>query len=163
MSYKVLNIYSLLLLPKCEWQRSEWEIPHAALLCSSSFGDVTQWLRWENMNPKCGGPSISWFLVPKSNHEMRGSWIPGTVYSVKPQNGSKSFQKSTFWAFFHDFSYWNIIFKSIVSWFLNFLLQSVIIIKMIQVISTSEFHEYWWNDTVFFVPFTSCRASKVRM
>ena len=29
------------------------------------------------------GPRISWFLVPKSN-EMRGSWIPRTVFSIKP-------------------------------------------------------------------------------
>ena len=36
-----------------------------------------------------GGPRISWFLVPKSNHEMWGSWIPRTVFSIKPQNGSK--------------------------------------------------------------------------
>ena len=26
-------------------------------------------------------------------------------------------------------------------------------IKLIQVVSTSEFHEYWWNDVVFFCPF----------
>ena len=43
-----------------------------------------------------------WFLVPKCNHEMQGSWILGTVFSVKPRNGSKSFQKSTFWALFHE-------------------------------------------------------------
>ena len=47
-----------------------------------------------------GGPCISWFLVPMSNHEMRESWIPRTVFSVKPQNGSKIFLKSTFWVFF---------------------------------------------------------------
>ena len=29
------------------------------------------------------------FLVPKSNHEMRGSWIPRTVFSVKPKNESQ--------------------------------------------------------------------------
>ena len=50
-----------------------------------------------------GGPRILWFLVPMGNHEMRGSWIPGTVFSVKPQNASNIFQKSTFWAFVHDF------------------------------------------------------------
>ena len=35
-------------------------------------------------------------------------------------------------------------------------------IKLIQVVSTSEFHEYWWNDVVFifFVPSTLCRASE---
>ena len=53
-----------------------------------------------------GGPRISWFLVPNGYHEMRGSWIPRTVFSVKPQNGSKSFLKSTFWAFFS----WNFDF-----------------------------------------------------
>ena len=47
-----------------------------------------------------GGPHIFWFLVPKSNHEMQDSWIPGIVFSVRPQNGSKTFPKSTFWAFF---------------------------------------------------------------
>ena len=36
------------------------------------------------------------------------------------------------------------------------------LIKLIQVFSTSEFHEYWWNDIVFifFVPSTLCRASE---
>ena len=37
---------------------------------------------------------------PKSNHEMRWSWILRTVFSVKPQSGSKKILKSTFWAFF---------------------------------------------------------------
>ena len=60
-------------------------------------------------NMYTGGPRISWFLVPKGNHEMRGSWIPRTVFSVKPQNGSKSFLKSTFWAFFS----WNFNFSPI--------------------------------------------------
>ena len=60
----------------------------------------------ENQNCATGGPRISWFLVPKSNHEMRGSWIPRTVVSVKPQNGSKKFLKSTFWVFFS----WNFDF-----------------------------------------------------
>ena len=36
------------------------------------------------LNSKEGGPCILWFLVPKGNHEMQGSWIPGTVFSVKP-------------------------------------------------------------------------------
>ena len=49
-----------------------------------------------------GGPRILWFLVPKSNHEMRGSWILRTVFSVKPQNGSQKNIKSTLWAFFHE-------------------------------------------------------------
>ena len=35
-----------------------------------------------------------------SNHEMRGSRILRTVFSIKPQNGTKSVLKSTFWAFF---------------------------------------------------------------
>jgi hypothetical protein len=56
-----------------------------------------------------GGPRISWFLVPNGNHEMRGSWIPRIVFSVKPQNGSKSFLKSTFWALFS----WNFDFSPI--------------------------------------------------
>jgi hypothetical protein len=43
---------------------------------------------------------ILWFLVPKSNHEMQESRIPRTIFSVKPQNGSQKFLKSTFWAFF---------------------------------------------------------------
>ena len=45
-----------------------------------------------------GGPHISWLLVTKSNHEMRGSWIPWTFFSVKPNTMSKRFQ-----AFFHEF------------------------------------------------------------
>ena len=47
-------------------------------------------------------PRMLWFLDPKSNHETRWLWIPRTVFSVKPQNGSKKFLKSTFWAFFHE-------------------------------------------------------------
>ena len=36
-------------------------------------------------------------------------------------------------------------------------------IKLIQVVSTSEFHEYWWKDVdfIFFVPSIYCRASEV--
>ena len=34
-------------------------------------------------------------------------------------------------------------------------------IKLFQVVSTSEFHEYWWKDLdFFFVPLTCCRASE---
>ena len=53
-----------------------------------------------------GGPRTSWFLVPKSNHEMQGSWIPRTVSSAKPQNRSKKIIKFIFWAF----SSWNFDF-----------------------------------------------------
>ena len=37
-------------------------------------------------------------------------------------------------------------------------------IKLIQVVSTSEFHKYGWNDLdlIFFAPATCCRASEVR-
>ena len=37
-------------------------------------------------------------------------------------------------------------------------------IKLIQVVSTSEFHEYWWNDpeNIFLVPSAFCRASEAR-
>ena len=37
-------------------------------------------------------------------------------------------------------------------------------IKLIQVVSTSEFHEYRWNDLdfIFFVPSTCCGASEVQ-
>ena len=36
------------------------------------------------------------------------------------------------------------------------------LIELIQVVSTSEFHEYWWNDFgfIFFVPLTCCRDSE---
>ena len=35
-------------------------------------------------------------------------------------------------------------------------------IKLIQVVSTLEFHEYWWNDVdfIFFIPSIFCRASE---
>ena len=35
-------------------------------------------------------------------------------------------------------------------------------IKLIQIVSTSEFHEYWWNDVdfIFFIPSIFCRASE---
>ena len=71
-----------------------------------------------------GGPRILWFLVPESNHEMRGSWIPRTVFSVKPHNGSKKIWKSTIWAFF---PYSNSISKS--TCLLNFLKLSFLIRK----------------------------------
>ena len=64
------------------------------------FNFETYSLMRKSLKPNAGGPRISWFLVPKSNHEMWGSWTPGTVLSVKPRYGSKSSQKSTFWAFF---------------------------------------------------------------
>ena len=37
-------------------------------------------------------------------------------------------------------------------------------IKLIQVVATSEFHEYWWNDLeiIFLVPAAFCRASEAR-
>ena len=37
-------------------------------------------------------------------------------------------------------------------------------IKLFQVVSTSEFHEYWWNDlkNIFLVPAAFCRASEAR-
>ena len=47
---------------------------------------------------------------------MRGSWIPRTVFSIKPQNGSKKFPKSPFFADFHEISIFesqNIIVRSI--------------------------------------------------
>ena len=31
-----------------------------------------------NFKSYTGGPQISWFLVPRGNHEIRGSWNPGT-------------------------------------------------------------------------------------
>ena len=36
------------------------------------------------------------------------------------------------------------------------------LIKLIQVVSTSKFHEYWWNDLdlIFLVPAGFCRASE---
>ena len=35
-------------------------------------------------------------------------------------------------------------------------------IKLIHVVSTSEFHEYWWNDIdfIFFIPSIFCSASE---
>ena len=37
-------------------------------------------------------------------------------------------------------------------------------IKLFQVVSTSKFHEYWWNDleNIFLVPAAFCRASEAR-
>ena len=37
-------------------------------------------------------------------------------------------------------------------------------IKLFQVVSTSEFHEYWWNnhEIIFLVPAAFCRASEAR-
>ena len=37
-------------------------------------------------------------------------------------------------------------------------------IKLIQVVSSSEFHKYWWNnlETIFLLPAAFCRASEAR-
>ena len=52
--------------------------------------------------PSTGGPQILWFLVPNGYPEMQGSGILGTVFSIKPPNGSKEFQKSPLLGhFFH--------------------------------------------------------------
>ena len=51
-----------------------------------------------------GRPHISWFLVQNGYQEMRGSWIPRSVFSVKFQNGSKKFPKSPFFCNFHEIS-----------------------------------------------------------
>ena len=48
------------------------------------------------------GPRILCFFIPNGNFEMRGSWVQGTVYRVKLQNESKSFQRSTFCSFFYS-------------------------------------------------------------
>ena len=55
---------------------------------------------------------------------MRGSWIPRTVFSIKPQNGSKNFLKSTFFAIFHEiltFENQNAIIMFILTWLLRCL------------------------------------------
>ena len=38
-----------------------------------------------------GNGHISWFMVPKCNHEIRGSRIVGTLFSIKPQNCVQNF------------------------------------------------------------------------
>ena len=70
--------------------------------CTRLFGHCITHLK--NFNVCTGGPHISWFLVPKGYHEMRGSWIPRTVFSIKPKNGSKKFPKSPFSADFQEIS-----------------------------------------------------------
>ena len=38
-----------------------------------------------------GGPRISWFLVPKGCHEIRGSWILKPILVLNPKLGPKVF------------------------------------------------------------------------
>ena len=74
---------------------------HYQVFCCS-IASLRKWVRLDLvLCSTTGGPCISWFLVPRGNHEMQGSWIPGTV---KPQIGSKNFLKSTFLANFHNIS-----------------------------------------------------------
>ena len=98
--------------PRNEWSKNKWMGGFCMSWTDLRACSIMKYQFWsckslDNIRKLCkiestGGPRISWFLVPKGNHEMRGSWIPRTVFSVKPQNGSKSFLKSTFWAFFHE-------------------------------------------------------------
>ena len=52
-----------------------------------------------------GGPRISWFLVPRGIPKCEESRNPRTLISIKPQNGSKNFLKSPFFANFHEISF----------------------------------------------------------
>ena len=57
---------------------------------------------------------------------MRGSRIPRTVFSIKPQNGSKNFLKSTFFAIFHEisiFEFQNAIVRSALTCLFSYLSQ----------------------------------------
>ena len=54
------------------------------------------------------GPRILWFLVLKRNHEMQGSWILRTVFSLRPQNRSKKILKSFSSLFFMKFWFFPI-------------------------------------------------------
>ena len=58
------------------------------LLKIKSLEHISRYLWCHDGNT--GGPRISWFFVPKDNHEMQGSWLPGTVFSVKWQEVSSS-------------------------------------------------------------------------
>ena len=56
-----------------------------AELCRLCFKQISKCnKKWWNSFLYTGGPHISWFLVPKGYHEMQGSWIPRTVFSVNP-------------------------------------------------------------------------------
>ena len=83
-----------------------WHSLNLTLLICRCYAGASPQVRPKQVLPNfedTGGPRILWFLVPKVNHEMRGLWILGTVFSVKHLNGSNIFQKSSFWGFFHDF------------------------------------------------------------
>ena len=67
-------------------------------------------------NHNTGGSRISWFLVPNGNHEMRGSWIPRTVFSVKPHNGYKKIWKFTFLSLFFPIQ---IAFSSLYAYWIS--------------------------------------------
>jgi hypothetical protein len=55
-------------------------------------------------------------LVPKGFHKMRGSQILGTLFSAKPQNWSKKFLKSPFFANFHNLLFTNTKFWHFSDW-----------------------------------------------
>ena len=78
-----------------------------------------------------GDPRISWFLVLWGNHEMWGLWIPGTLNVLKPQNGSKDFQKSTCWVNLHRSFYY--FWEKSKEYALNFLSQIRVLTKLGQI------------------------------
>ena len=63
-----------------------------------------------------GGPRISWFLVPKGDHEIRGSRILKPSLVLKSQIGSKIFLKSPFLTIFHEIIRDIFTYSSSYSW-----------------------------------------------
>ena len=55
-------------------------------------------------------------LFPKGVHKIHGSQILGTLLIVKPQNWSKNFLKSPFFAIFHNFVFLNAKFWHFLNW-----------------------------------------------
>jgi hypothetical protein len=79
------------------WIRSPPFLARSTVICNHKIGLKTTFeMIWD--------PRISWFLVPKGCYEMRASWIPRTVFSIKPKNGSNNFLKSPFFANFREIS-----------------------------------------------------------
>ena len=93
-----------------------------------------------------GGPRISWFLVPKPSHEIRGSRIVKLFLSIKYQIGSKSFLKSTFLAIFLEIAILqshNTIIRFILTCFLSYLLRSLIKSTVMRK-SAKQFNIFGW-------------------
>jgi len=131
-------------------------------------------------------PLNNWTLHKSRVFSPRSHSIRARVYYIPNCNTPKQMMKSTniFMLYSYLYFYLSVFFlwsKVILvcrstlnvflggkKWLVNlWYLVDVLCrqpIKLFQVVSASEFHEYWWNDLeiIFLVPAAFCRASEAR-